>query len=74
MSMSCKQCGEGFAKGQSYDIFALRREKVMPSDAEGLITHTHTEDAGVFCSRRCVTDYLKAADKSGVFGLGMRKA
>lgn len=74
MSMRCKQCGEGFPKNQPFDMWEVRRQQVMPSDADGLTNSVHLEDAGVFCSRRCLTDYVKAGDQSGVFGLGTRKA
>ena len=74
MSMRCKQCGEAFAKNQPFDVFEFRRHKFLPADNDGM-THTDTiEDAGVFCSRKCVRDYLGVGDKSGVFDLsGMRQ-
>ncbi len=72
--MRCKQCGEAFPKGQSYNIWELRRQEVTPADTQGLTTHVNTEDAGVFCSRECLTSYLKSGNKSGVFDLGGRKA
>lgn len=67
--MVCKQCAETFARNQPYDVFELRRHKMLPADSEGM-THTdQLEDAGVFCSRKCLSDYLKAGDQSGVFDL-----
>lgn len=72
--MRCKHCGEGFPKGQPFNMWEVRRSEVSPGDAEGLTTHVHLEDAGVFCSRQCLTNYLKSGDKSGVFDLGGRKA
>lgn len=72
MSMKCRHCGEGFPKGQSYSVFEMKKQQVMPSDAEGQIVSVVLEDGGVFCSRKCLMDNLKAADKSGVFGLGKR--
>ena len=68
--MRCKQCGEGFPKGQSYNIWELKRQEVTPADAQGLTSNFNTEDAGVFCSRDCLTNYLKSGNKSGVFDLG----
>jgi hypothetical protein len=42
----------------------------MPADSDGM-THTDVmEDSGMFCSRKCVRDYLGAGDRSGVFDLG----
>ena len=70
MSMRCKQCSESFPKNQPFDMFELRRSKVLPSDAEALTTSVHLEDAGLFCSRKCLGDYLRAGDKSGLFDLG----
>jgi hypothetical protein len=74
MSMRCKQCSESFPKNQPFDMFELRRHKVLPADAEAMTSSVHLEDAGLFCSRKCLGDYLKAGDKSGLFDLGgMRK-
>jgi len=73
MSMRCKQCAESFPKGQSYTMWEVRREQVIPADNESMTHSVHMEDAGVFCSRKCLTDYLKAGDRSGVFDLGSRK-
>jgi hypothetical protein len=70
MSMRCKQCAETFPKNQPFDMFELRRNKVLPADAEALTSSVHLEDAGLFCSRKCLGDYLKAGDRSGVFDLG----
>lgn len=67
MSMKCKQCGESFPKNQAYDIWALRKDHVMPADVEGLTNSVQLEDAGVFCSRKCLGDYVKPNDRSGVF-------
>jgi hypothetical protein len=68
MSMQCKHCGESFPKGQPFDTFELRRHKMFPS--EDSMTHSdQIEDAGVFCSRKCLGDYLNSKDKSGVFDL-----
>ena len=70
MSMRCKQCAETFPKNQPFDMFELRRNKVLPADAEAMTSSVHLEDAGLFCSRKCLGDYLKAGDRSGVFDLG----
>jgi hypothetical protein len=68
--MRCKQCAESFPKNQPFDMFELRRHKLLPADSDGML-HTDTiEDGGIFCSRKCVGDYLKSGDKSGVFDLG----
>lgn len=70
MSMLCKQCAESFPKNQPFDVFEFRRHKMLPADADGM-THTAVlEDGGIFCSRKCVTDFLSSRDKSGVFDLG----
>jgi hypothetical protein len=66
--MRCKQCGEAFSKTEPYDIWELKRQFVQ-HDQSGVTAHVHTEDAGVFCSRTCVKDYLRTGDKSGVFDL-----
>lgn len=70
MSMQCKQCREAFPKNQPFDLFELRRHKLMPADSDGM-THTSVlEDAGMFCSRKCLGDYLRSGEKSGIFELG----
>ena len=74
MSMRCKQCAESFPKGQPYDMWEVRRMHVSPIDADSLTTNVNMEDAGLFCSRKCLIDYLKVGDRSGVFDLGARKA
>ncbi len=73
MSMRCKQCAESFPKGQPYDMWEVRRQHVSPVDVDSLTTTVNMEDAGVFCSRKCLSDYLTAGDRSGVFDLGRRK-
>lgn len=74
MSMRCKHCGEPFPVGQAYDLFELRRSHILPTDADAVTSTVHMEDAGVFCSRKCTTDYLKSGDKSGLFDLGSVRA
>jgi len=71
--MRCKQCNESFPKNKAYDMWELRRQFVEPN-ANSESTHVHLEDAGVFCSRQCIKEYLRVGDKSGVFDLGSRKA
>ena len=74
MSMRCKQCAESFPKNQQYDLFELRRHKFLPADPDGMTQSDIIEDGGMFCSRKCVTDFLSSRDKSGVFDLaGLRK-
>jgi hypothetical protein len=74
MSMNCKQCGESFPRNQPFDLFELRRHKLLPADADGMTHSDVIEDGGIFCSRKCVTDFLGSRDKSGVFDLaGIRK-
>jgi hypothetical protein len=74
MSMRCKHCSESFPTGQPFDMFELRRQHVIPNGSDAVTSSVHFEDAGLFCSRKCLGDYLKAGDKSGVFDLGgMRK-
>ncbi len=74
MSMRCKQCAESFPKGQPYDLWEVRRMHVAPIDVDSMTSNINMEDAGVFCSRECLGDYLKVGDRSGVFDLGARKA
>jgi len=66
--MRCKQCGAPFSKTEPYDVFELKRQYVQP-DQGGQSWHVHLEDAGVFCSRTCLKDFLRSGDKSGVFDL-----
>ena len=73
MSMRCKQCAESFPKGQPYDMWEVRRMHVAPIDVDSMTSNINMEDAGVFCSRECLGNYLKADDRSGVFDLGGRK-
>ena len=74
MSMRCKQCAEPFPTGQPFDMFEMRRQHVLPTGDDAVRSSVHLEDAGLFCSRKCLSDYLKAGDKSGIFDLGgMRK-
>lgn len=70
MSMRCKQCAESFPKNQPYDVFELRRHKYLPADPQSTTHSDFIEDGGAFCSRKCLSDYLKASDKSGVMELG----
>jgi hypothetical protein len=68
MSMLCKKCGESFDTNRPFEVFEFRRPKLLP-DSDGM-THADTlEDGGAFCSPKCLTDYLSAADMSGVFDL-----
>ena len=47
---------------------------MLPADSDGMTHSDLIEDGGIFCSRKCVTDYLSSRDKSGVFDLaGIRK-
>ena len=70
MSMMCKQCAESFPKNQPFDVFEFRRHKMMPADPDGMTHADMIEDGGMFCSRKCLTDFLSSRDKSGVFDLG----
>ena len=70
MSMHCKQCGESFPKNQPFDLFELRRHTYLPADPNSATHSDFIEDGGMFCSRKCLGDYLKASDKSGVMDLG----
>jgi len=54
-------------------MWEVRRQHVSPLDADSITTSFNMEDAGVFCSRKCLADYLKVGDRSGVFDLGGRK-
>ena len=74
MSMRCKQCGEAFPKNQPFDMFEFRRHKFVPADADGMLNADVIEDGGMFCSRKCLQDFLNSGNKSGVFDLaGLRK-
>jgi hypothetical protein len=75
MNMRCKQCGEAFPSNQPFDMFEMRRSKVLPADTEAMTNSVHMEDAGLFCSRKCLGDYVRGSgDRSGVFDLaGLRK-
>ena len=44
--MHCKQCAESFPRNQKYDMWSLRKDHVMPTDAEGVTISVHLEDAG----------------------------
>lgn len=69
MSMLCKKCGESFETNKPFEVFEFRRHKLLPADSDGM-THADTvEDGGAFCSRKCLSDYLSAAEMSGVFDL-----
>ncbi|HEX7281158.1 MAG TPA: hypothetical protein VF239_03820 [Vicinamibacterales bacterium] len=70
MSMTCKKCGESFPRNQPFDMFEYRRHKFIPADADGMLNADVIEDGGMFCSRKCLTDFLNSRDKSGVFDLG----
>jgi hypothetical protein len=67
--MQCKQCGEALSKNEAHDIWELRRQYVAPVQREGESRQMYLEDAGVFCSRNCLRDYLGAGNKSGIFSL-----
>ncbi len=67
--MRCKKCAESFIQSSPYEVYEFRRHKLLPADGEGIL-HTDTiEEAGTFCSRKCLSDYLASHDKSGVFNL-----
>ena len=69
MIMQCKSCGESFPTKQPFDVFELRRHKLLPADSEGMTVTDTIEDGGTFCSRKCLSDYVSSQDKSGVFNL-----
>ena len=73
MSMRCKQCGESFPKNQPYDLFELRRHKYLPADPQNASFSGFIEDGGTFCSRKCLSDFLKSSDRSGTMDLGSRR-
>jgi len=68
MSLECKKCGDSFETKQPFDLFEFRRHKLLP-DSEGMSHTDAIEEAGVFCSRKCLSDYLSSKDVSGVFNL-----
>ena len=67
--MRCKKCGESFQREQPFDVYEFRRHKLLPADGDGIIHADTVEDAGAFCSKKCLGDYLSSQDKSGVFNL-----
>ena len=69
MNTQCKKCGESFPRNQPFDVFELRRHKMIPADPDGMTHSDQLEDAGMFCSRKCLGDYLQSRDQSGVFDL-----
>jgi len=74
MGMQCKQCGESFPKNQPYDLFELRRHQYLPANSDGTMHNDMLADGGTFCSRKCLGDYLKASDKSGLMDLGSKRS
>jgi hypothetical protein len=70
MSMYCKQCAEPFPKNQPFDLFELRRHTYLPADPESTIHNSVVGDGGTFCSRKCLTDYLKSTERSAAADLG----
>jgi hypothetical protein len=66
--MRCKQCGEPFSKTDAHELWEMRRQYVRPNP-DGTTSNVHLEDAGSFCSRNCLRDYLGPGDRSGVFNL-----
>ena len=74
MSIHCKQCGEAFATKEPFEVLEFRRHKLLPADSDGVI-HTDTlEEAGAFCSSKCLADHLSSQDMSGVFDLSKLRA
>ena len=73
MGMQCKQCGESFPKNQPYDLFELRRHNYLPADPDGTMHNDMLVDGGTFCSRKCLVDYLKSSDRSGLMDLGLMR-
>jgi hypothetical protein len=67
--MRCKKCGESFETRKPFEVYEFRRHKLLPADGEGIVHTNAVEEAGTFCSRKCLTDYLSSQDKSGVFNL-----
>ena len=69
--MRCKQCEASFPKGQGYDMWQFRRQRVEPTGAseDSETSAVHVEDAGIFCSRECLRGYLTGTDQSGILGL-----
>ena len=70
MSTRCKQSAASFPKNQPFDVFELRRHKMLPADPDGMTHSDQMEDSGLFCSRKCLGDYLRSGERSGVFDLG----
>jgi hypothetical protein len=66
MSMRCKKCGEEFPKNQPFDLFEFRRHTYLPNDPQCTTHSDMLDDSGMFCSRKCLGDYLKANDTSSL--------
>jgi hypothetical protein len=65
--MECKQCREPFNKNGPYEVWEVHRQYIEPDPRGETPSKVHLQDAGVFCSRKCLTDYLGAGNRSGVF-------
>jgi hypothetical protein len=70
--MRCKQCGDAFSKTEPHDLWELKRQYIQHTPS-GVGANVHTEDAGVFCSRTCLREYLRTGEKSGIFDLPGKK-
>ncbi len=60
-----------FSKTEPFEIWEMKRQYVRP-DPSGPTGTVHLEDAGAFCSRNCMRDYLGPGDRSGVFNIRKR--
>lgn len=61
----CKQCGQPiYAGGTSYMNEIIHFDvRVIDSDPNpSTPTQVHTTDAGVFCSKRCLVEYLQKGE------------
>jgi len=57
--MSCKQCGQPTGQGARQSVWEVRaRELDRASDPHGDAFREIVREAGVFCSPKCLVDYL----------------
>jgi hypothetical protein len=66
MGMQCKKCGEDFPKSQPFDLFEFRRHTYIPADPQGTTHSDMVGDGGMFCSRKCLGDYLNASEDASL--------
>ncbi|MHB8928915.1 MAG: hypothetical protein ACYC9Q_14955 [Bacillota bacterium] len=59
----CKNCGKPIYGGSNMAEIVELRVKVWDSDPNPAApVQVHTTDAGVFCSRKCLAEYLQKGE------------